>query len=170
VAADVIGAVKTFGASFISYATQQVQELLAGMDDDVVVGYYDYYYNAVQTDPENGLAKDVCSVITDLREPSRETRETLAKAFGLSDEGDEPQDEMTPGLKKRFDALEAENTELKKVAGEAVEKVEELAKRVEKVETTPLPRAPKNIAHRPGDGTFFGKTANTEEEKTCRLA
>jgi hypothetical protein len=90
------------GASFITYATEQVQELLAGMDDDVVVGYYDYYYNAVQTDPENGLAKDVCSVINDLREPSRETRETLAKAFGLSDEGEleEPQDALTPTLQE----------------------------------------------------------------------
>jgi hypothetical protein len=170
VSAEIIAAVKTLGASFITYATEQVQELLAGMDDDVVVGYYDYYYNAVQTDPENGLAKDVCSVINDLREPSRETRETLAKAFGLSDEGDEePQDAMTPTLKKRFDALEAENTELKKVAGEAVEAVENLTKRVEKVEATPLPRAPRNVALKPGDNSFFGKTANTEEEKLAVL-
>jgi hypothetical protein len=170
IAADVIGAVKTLGASFISYATEQVQELLAGMDDDVVVGYYDYYYNAVQTDPENGLAKDVCSVINDLREPSRETRETMAKAFGLSDDSDEePQDEMTPTLKKRFEEIETENGELKKIAGEAVEKVEELGARLKKVEDTPLPRAPKNIALRDGDGTFFGKTANTEEERTAIL-
>lgn len=171
VAADVIGAVKTLGSSFISYATQQVQELLAGMDDDVVVGYYDYYYNAVQTDPENGLAKDVCSVITDLREPSRETRETLAKSFGyVEGELEVAEDEsLSPPMQKRFDALEAENVELKKVASDAVEKVEELAKRVEKVEATPLPRAPKNIALKPGDNSFFGKTANTEEERTAIL-
>lgn len=170
VSAEIIAAVKTLGASFITYATEQVQELLAGMDDDVVVGYYDYYYNAVQTDPENGLAKDVCSVINDLREPSRETRETLAKAFGLVDEGDEePQDAMTPTLKKRFDALETENGELKKLAGEAVEKVEDLAKRLQKVEDTPLPRAPRNIALKPGDNSFFGKTADTAEEKLAVL-
>jgi hypothetical protein len=171
VAADVIGAVKTLGASFISYATEQVQELLAGMDDEVVVGYYDYYYNAAQVDPENGLAKDVCSVITDLREPSRETRETLAKSFGFV-EGElevTEDDVLSPPMQKRFDALEAENTELKKVAGEAVEAVENLTKRVEKVEATPLPRAPKNVQLKPGDGTFFGKTATTEEEKLAVL-
>jgi hypothetical protein len=117
--------------------------------------------------PRTVLRKDVCSVITDLREPSRETRETLAKAFGF-DEGDEPQDEMTPGLKKRFDALEAENTELKKVAGEAVEKVEELAKRVEKVEATPLPRAPKNIAHRPVTAPSSGRLP-TPRKRNRRL-
>src|SRR3546814_4469984 len=35
---------KTLGASFITYAQDQVTELLAGMDDDVVVSYHDYYY------------------------------------------------------------------------------------------------------------------------------
>ena len=140
------------------------------MDDDVVVAYYDYYYNAAQADPENGLAKDVCSLVNELREPSRETREQLAKAFGISDEGDdEPQDEMTPSLKKRFDALEIENKELKKVAEEAVETVEKLTKRVETIENTPLPRAPANVALKPGDNSFFGKTANTEEERTAIL-
>jgi hypothetical protein len=170
IAADVIAAVKSLGTSFIAYATDQVQELLAGMDDDVVVGYYDYYYNAAQVDPENGLAKDVCSVVNELREPSRETRETLAKAFGLSNEGDEePQDEMTPSLKKRFDALEKENEDLKKVANDAVAAVETLTKRVETVENTPLPRAPKNVVLKPGDNSFFGKTANTEEERMAVL-
>jgi hypothetical protein len=170
IAADVIAAVKTLGASFIAYATDQVQELLAGMDDDVVVGYYDYYYNAAQVDPENGLAKDVCSIVNELREPSRETRETLAKAFGLSNDSDEePQDAMTPSLKKRFDALESENKDLKKVAEDAVAAVETLTKRVETVENTPLPRAPKNVALKPGDNSFFGKTANTEEERMAVL-
>ena len=170
IAADVIAAVKSLGTSFIAYATDQVQELLAGMDDDVVVGYYDYYYNAAQVDPENGLAKDVCSIVNELREPSRETRETLAKAFGLSNEDDEePQDAMTPSLKKRFDALESENKDLKKVAEDAVAAVETLTKRVETVENTPMPRAPKNVALKPGDNSFFGKTANTEEERMAVL-
>lgn len=171
IAADVIAAVKTLGASFIAYATDQVQELLAGMDDDVVVGYYDYYYNAAQVDPENGLAKDVCSVVNDLREPSRDTRETLAKSFGFV-EGElevTEDDTLSPPMQKRFDALEAENKELKKVAEEAVETVEKLTKRVETIENTPAPRAPRNVALRPGDGTFFGKTANTEEEKIAVL-
>jgi hypothetical protein len=170
VSQELIDAVKSLGKSFITYATEQVQELLAGMDDEVIVGYYDYYYNAVQSDPENGLAKDVCSIITELKDPSRETRETLAKAYGMSEEGDdEPEDEMTPGLKKRFDALESENKELKKVAEDAVAAVETLTKRVETVENTPLPRAPKNVALKPGDNSFFGKTANTEEERIAVL-
>lgn len=170
VSQELIDAVKSLGKSFITYATEQVQELLAGMDDEVIVGYYDYYYNAVQTDAENGLAKDVCSIINELREPSRETRETLAKAFGLSEEGDEEaQDAMTPSLKKRFDALESENKDLKKVAEDAVAAVETLTKRVETVENTPLPRAPKNVALKPGDNSFFGKTANTEEERMAVL-
>lgn len=169
VAQDVIDAVKSLGKSFLSYAADQVTELLAGMDDEVIVGYYDYYYNAAQVDPENGLAKDVCSVVNDLRDPSREQRDTLAKAFGGPEEDEDHDDgeELSPPMQKRFDSLTAENEELKKVANEAVEKVEELTKRVQTIEDTPLPRAPRNVnvALRPGDGTFFGKTATTEEEK-----
>ncbi len=171
VSAELIDTVKTLGTTFISYATEQVQELLAGMDDDVIVGYYDYYCNAATVDPENGLAKDVTSLITEYRDPSRERRETLAKSFGYV-EGEldtTEQETLSPPMQKRFDALETENTELKKVAEDAVSKVEELAKRVQAVEDTPLPRAPKNIALRPGDGTFFGKTATTDEEKTAVL-
>ena len=71
---------------------------------------------------------------------------------------------------KRFDDLEKENTELKKVAGEAVEKVEELAKRVQTIEDTPLPRAPTGgFAPKEGDGTFLGKKAETREDKIAIL-
>lgn len=171
VSAELIATVKTLGTTFISYATEQVQELLAGMDDDVIVGYYDYYCNAATVDPENGLAKDVTSLITEYRDSSRERRDSLAKSFGYVDgELEITEDEvLSPPMQKRFDALESENVELKKVAEDAVSKVEELTKRVETVENTPLPRAPKNIALRPGDGTFLGKTANTEEEKVAIL-
>lgn len=157
---DIIAAVKTLGASFITYAQNQVTELLAGLDDGVVVEYYDYYYNAATVDPENGLAKDVCSLITDLREPAKETRETMAKAFGLIiGETLEAEDELSPPLQKRFDELQAENAELKKVATTAVEAVETLTKRIEAVEDTPMPRAPTNghVAFKEGDVEFLGK-------------
>ena len=170
VSAELIGAVKTLGSTFLDYAKEQVTELLAGMDDDVVVSYHDYYYAAAQEDGENQLAKDVVGLLADYRDPSRERRETLAKAFGgPEDEGHDDSEELSPPMQKRFDALENENAELKKVAEDAVTKVEELTKRVQAVEDTPLPRAPKNIALRPGDGTFLGKTATTEEEKVAVL-
>jgi hypothetical protein len=167
VSADIIGAVKTLGASFLSYATNQVTELLAGMDDDVVVSYHDYYYNAVQTDPENGLAKDVVSLIKDHRDPAGVRREELVKSFGfVAGEELSTSDELSPPMQKRFDELKAENEDLKKVAGEAVEKVEELAKRVKTIEDTPLPRAPTGgFVPKEGDGTFLGKKADTDEEK-----
>lgn len=171
ISADLLAAVKSLGASFITYATDQVTELLAGLDDDVVVCYHDYYYDAVQNDPENGLAKDVVSTINQLREPSREQRETLAKAFGYVEGVLEHTDELSPPMQKRFDELTAANDELKKVASDAVEKVEEFAKRLKAVEDTPLPRAPNeaSIALKEGDGTFLGKAATTEEDKLAVL-
>lgn len=172
VSADIIAAVKTLGASFIAYATNQVTELLAGMDDDVVVSYHDYYYNAATVDPENGLAKDVCAVINDLREPAQEARETLAKAFGLIvGETLETDDELSPPMQKRFDEQAEQINQLTKVATDAIDKVEELAKRLKEVEDTPLPRAPNpaNVALLSGDGSFLGKAANTPEEKVAVL-
>ncbi len=171
VSADLLAATTTLGKSFLTYAADQVTELLAGMDDEVVVSYHDYYYNAAQTDPENGLAKDVCSLIGEHRDPAGERREELSKAFGIGGGEDVDTDELTPTLQKRFDALEAERDELAKVAGDAVEKVEELAKRMQVIEDTPLPRAPRNAPVGKGneDGTFFGKAATTEQEKTAVL-
>lgn len=165
VSADIISAVKTLGASFITYATEQVTELLAGMDDEVIVGYYDYYYNAAQVDPKNGLAKDVTQLINDFREPAKEVRENLSKVFGMTDD-DGDTDELSPPMQKRFDALEADNEKLKKIASDAVGKVEEFAERLKKMEDTPLPRAPNgHVVAKEGDGTFLGKKADTEEEK-----
>lgn len=166
VSGDIIAAVKTLGTSFLSYATNQVTELLAGMDDDVVVSYHDYYYNAAQADPANSLAKDVTQLISDLREPAKEARETLVKVFGLNDSTGVDLDELSPPMQKRFDLLEAENAELKKVATEAVDKVEDLAKRMKLLEDTPQPRAPNgNVALKEGDATFLGKSVETEEDR-----
>lgn len=160
------------GKSFVAYATQQVTELLAGIDDEVVVSYYDYYYRAAQEDGEDRLAKDVCAVIDEYREPATERRDTLVKAFGIVTEvTTELTDELSPVMQKRFDELQAENTEFKKIATEAVDKIEELTKRVSAVEDQPLPRAPnpQNVAHREGDLNGFFKGETTEEGKVALL-
>jgi len=170
VSGEIKDALATLGDSFKTYVDNQITELLAGIDDDVLVEVYDYYYAAAKDESENQLAKDVCSLIDDRREVAGERRETLVKAFGLSiPEVTEQTDEMTPLLKKRFDDLEAENTELRKVAGEAVEAVETLTKRLDKLEETPMPPAPRNVQLRDGDGNFLGKSANTKEEKIAVL-
>lgn len=166
VSAEIIAAVKSLGASFITYATDQVQELLAGMDDDVVVTYYDYYYNAAHSDEANGLAKDVCQVITENRDPSREKRDALGKAFGFSDDVPEQTDELSPALQKRFEAIEADRDTFKKIAEDAVAGIETLTKRVTELEETPMPRAPNPalVALREGDMEFMGKRFGNESE------
>jgi hypothetical protein len=155
--------VKTLGKSFLDYANDQVTELLAGMDDGVVVEYYDYYYNAVQVDPENGLAKDVVSLITDFRDGAKEKREELIKVFGF-----EPEEthELSPPLQKRFDDLQASADQFKKVAEDAVAKVEELTKRVDDLADTPMPRAPApgSVAFKDGDVQFMGKSFSNPDQ------
>lgn len=166
------GQLDSFGESFMSYAKNQVAELVAGLDTDLSPRCaYDYYYRAAGEG--NDLAKHVVEMIEAVEDEipaATEQVEKLAKMFGFTDTPVES-DELSPPMQKRFDDLEAENAELKKVAGEAVEKVEELAKRVQQIEDTPMPRAPNpaNLALREGDGSFFGKSANTQEEKVAVL-
>ena len=166
---NLMSALKTLGDSFKTYVSDQIDELMAGMDDDVVVTYYDYYYNAAQVDPENGMAKDVCSVLSDHKDASRERRDSLAKAWGVTD--DEPTVDVSEALQKRFSELEATANEMKKVAEDAVAEVEKLTKRVKQIEDTPLPRAPVEggLALREGDSHFFGKRASSDEERLAIL-
>jgi len=168
---DMKSALVSLTDCFRDYVDQQLTDLVAGIDDDVCVEVYDYYYAAAKDNSEDQLAKDVCSVLQDRRDPSRERREELAKAFGIEQEEDtsEEGEELNPTMQKRFDALESENTDLKKIAEDAVTAVEELTKRVDGIEDTPLPRAPRNIIPHGGDGNFLGKAAETEEEKIAVL-
>jgi hypothetical protein len=153
----------------MDYSKQQIAELVAGLDADLSPRYaYDYYYRAAGEG--NDLAKNVVELIEaveDELEQAVEQLEKLAKTFGYVEAtpGSTDDDVLSPPMQKRFDALGAENAELKKVAGEAVEKVEELAKRMQAIEDTPLPRAPRNFMEKGGDGMFFGKQASTEAEK-----
>lgn len=153
VSAEIIAAVKTLGASFISYATNQVQELLAGMDDDVIVTHYDYYYNAAKENSEDELAKDVCSLISEFKDSSREIRDNLSKVFGAPPvEPPEQSDvDLSPALAKRFADLEADRDSFKEIAEKAVSQLETLSKRMDQLEDTPQPRAPRGVQPRPGD-------------------
>lgn len=145
VSEELIACVKTLGTSFLSYAKNQIEELLAGIDDEVCVSYHDYYYASAKADPDNQLAKDVVSAIDEFREPSRETREKLSKLYGV-DPVQEISDELSPPMQKRFDELTRENKDIKEVAEKAVGQVEELTKRMATLEDTAKPRAPKGNA------------------------
>lgn len=159
-----------FGDVFLTYARQQVAELLACLDKDMSPAKaYDYYYRAAGSD--NDLAKMVVEMLDEVSEEVEAAEERLVKAatlWGFVPSSEEPEDQS---LQKRFDALEQENAELKKVAEEAVTKVEDLAKRMKALEDKPEPRAPNSnaIALKEGDGTFLGKSANTEQEKLSVL-
>lgn len=158
----------TFGDSFMTYAKQQVAELVAGIDCDTSPrACYDYYYRAAGEG--NDLAKHVVEVIAsveDEMEAATEGLEKLAKSFGFVGGTLESTDDdaVSETMQKRFDEQEAKLAKVTKVAEDAVGKVEELAKRLKEVEDTPLPRAP-NTAFLPGDNAWFGKKAETREEK-----
>jgi hypothetical protein len=167
---ELIGAVKTLGDSFLAYAKNQITELLAGLDDEVVVTYYDYYYAAAKDDSDNQLAKDVCTLVDDLREPASERREELTKAFGIiAGETVDDGDTLSPPMQKRFDQLEAEGASFKKIATEAVEKIEELSKRIQEIEDTPNPRAPRNVMDKSGSLSNLAPGAGTETERVAML-
>lgn len=171
VSANVKAAIATLGESFKQYAEEQIAELLAGVDDDEYVSFYDYFYNAAHSDGEDALAKSVCSILETNREPSRERRETLAKAFGYVEaELVNTDNEELEELKKSFSSLQSTNEQLTKVATEAVEKVEELAKRVQELADQPMPRAPQNVAYREGDSVnVMGKSFANEVDARAHL-
>ncbi len=172
VSADMKAAMASLGESLKLYLSDQLTELLAGIDDDVCVETYDYYYRCSQENGDDQLAKDVCAVITDLRDPSREVRDELAKSFGyVAGELEVAEETIPETLQKRFEAMETENASFRKVAEDAVAQVETLAKRVQELADQPMPRAPNDafIAHKEGDGQFLGKTAGSEEEKMAIL-
>lgn len=169
------GQLSSFGDSFMTYAKNQIAELVAGLDADFTPrAAYDYYYRAAGEG--NDLAKQVVEVIEAVEEErplAVEKMEKFAKALGYVDPGESDSGEgLSASLQKRLDDLEAEKQALKKVADEAVEKVEELAKRVQAIEDTPLPRAPRHgsVVEKTGDSTFLGKSVSSTEDKMAVLA
>lgn len=159
----------SWGEVFLTYSRQQIAEMVAKLNREMSpANAYDYYYHAAGTD--NDLAKMVVEMMDSVEDQVEEAAEALTKAAGLWATPAEPATEDEE-LRKRFDAIEQENVELKKVAELAVERVEDLAKRLQKLEETPEPRAPNAhaIAPKEGDGTFLNKAANTEQEKLAVL-
>lgn len=164
----------TFGEVFMTYARQQVAELIARLDKDMSPARaYDYYYHAAGSD--NDLAKTVVEMMDAVADDVEAATETLQKAASLWGfvQGEQATVDEAPleDLRKSVGTLQAENEELKKVAETAVTRVEELAKRLKAVEDTPLPRAPNAaaIALKEGDGTFLGKAVTSEEDKVAVL-
>lgn len=170
---DIGSSIEALSETLGEYLDDQIKELLAGINDDEMACVYDYYYCAAKDDSENALAKDVCSAIETHKDASRERRaELLQKAFYVAPEVIEAP-VVDDTLQKRFEAVEAENGELKKVATEAISKVEELSKRVQAIEDTPQPRppAPGHVLGRPGDEQmqFFGKSFASEGDLRSHL-
>jgi hypothetical protein len=167
ISSEIKAAVKTLGASFISYATQQVTELLAGVDDPVVVSYCDYYYNAVQIDPENGLAKDALAVIDATKDKVAERRgEIVEKLEKLAPPVEITGSPETPPNDK-LEKLEAENTDLRKAVELALPQLTDMAARLQKLENMPMPRAPRNVLGKNGEGA--GSSADTRLEAAQEL-
>lgn len=134
------GSLSDFGSVFLTYAKQQVTELLAGFDEDMSPRCcYDYYYRAVEADPENTLAKDVCDLIKSCEADVEAVKEEMSKAFTSSSSSED-----SVPLEK-FAKLETEYEDLKKVANEAVEQIGGLVKRVKMLEDKPEPRAPRGV-------------------------
>ena len=177
VAAAMRDQVATWGETFVTYARQQVAEMVARLNREMSpANAYDYYYHAAGTG--NDLAKSVVEMIDAVADEIPEAEENLVKAATLWGIVAPTNEETDDTLQKRFDALSqeheglrGEHDQLRKVAELAVEKVEDMAKRLKALEDKPEPRAPNAnaIALKEGDGTFLGKAANTDEEKLAIL-
>lgn len=165
VSKTLVSQLDAFGGSFMTYAKQQVAELVAGLDTDLSPRCaYDYYYRAAGEG--NDLAKNVVELIEAVEDEREAAVEKLAKSVGIVEEVET--DELTPALQKRFDDLEKDRDEFKKIAEDAVGRIETLTKRVEEIADQPLPRAPRNPQLLPGD-QFLGKTVTSDAEKVAVL-
>jgi hypothetical protein len=156
VAKSLVSQLGTFGESFMDYSKQQIAELVAGLDIDLTPrACYDYYYRAVEADPENALAKNVCELIEAVEDEHEAAMEKLAKFAS------EPVDTQET-LQKVADLTE-ENDKLTKAMAEVLPTVEALEKRLKIVEDTPMPRAPRgNVL---GKNQDTGQTEGTKEEQ-----
>lgn len=161
VAGTLIKQLGSFGESFMDYSKQQIGELVAGLDTDLSPrACYDYYYRAVEADPENALAKNVCELIEAVEEDRDVAMEKLAKL------APEPVD--TDETLQKVANLVTENEDLKKRFAEVLPTVELLEKRLKIVEETPMPRAPRgSILEKHADGSLSnGKTAEEQQAES----
>lgn len=152
----------SFGDSFMDYAKQQIGELVAGLDTDLTPrACYDYYYRAVEADPENALAKNVCELIEAVEEDRDVAMEKLAKL------APEPVD--TEETLQKVADLETENGKLQKMVADVLPTVEALEKRLKLVEDMPMPRAPRgSILEKSADGALHARSA--EDTKAAAMS
>lgn len=164
IAKTLTGQLGTFGDSFMTYAKQQIAELVAGLDTDLTPRCaYDYYYRAAEADPENVLAKNVCELIEAVEDEREEAMEKLAKFATV-----EPVD--TTETLQKVARLEEDNEKLTKAFAEVLPTVEALEKRLKIVEDTPLPRALKgSILEKTLDGSL-GNGKGKEEQQAEALS
>jgi len=158
IAKTLTGQLGTFGDSFMTYAKQQIAELVAGLDTDLSPRCaYDYYYRCAEADPEDALAKNVCELIEAVEDEREAAMEKLAK-FAT-----DPVD--TPETLQKVAQLEADNDKLTKAFAEIAPTVEALEKRLKVVEDTPLPRAPRgSILEKAADGNLGGNKSKEDQQ------
>jgi hypothetical protein len=143
--------------TFETFATQQVARLIANLSEDEV----STFCCAAGVDGADGLTKDVATLIELTKDEATAERERLSKfAEGLGGISGGEADDEGADLTKRAETAEAERDSLRKVVEEVTPQLETLTKRLETLENTPLPRAPRNVLEKNGsDGA-----APTREE------
>lgn len=156
---EVKAAVTSLSSTFQTFATEQVAKLVANLDDPKGC---DYYYCAASADDADGLAKDVGALIEAVAEPAAAIKESFVKAApGPDDEDEDGEEDENPevnDLKK----VTAERDDLAKAIQAALPEIADLRKRLETVENTPLPRAPRNIVEKDGGNGLLKGTTDTE--------
>jgi hypothetical protein len=150
------GAVKVFCDAFQAYAAEEISRLLANLKMDQVEGFC----CAAGVDGADGLTKDVAALIELTKDETATKRESLSKLYTGTGEP-EGAEEGAEDLSK----VTAQRDSLRKVVEELTPQVVALAERLEKVENTPLPRAPKNIVEKGGSDA-----EPTREELMGKLA
>jgi hypothetical protein len=153
------GAVLVFCEAFQAYAGEEIARLLANLKMDQV----ESYCCAAGVDGADGLTKDVAALIELTKDATAAERERLTKFAGpVEDDSEgEGEDELT----KRAENAEAERDSLRKVVEDVTPQLEALTKRLETIENTPLPKAPRNVLEK-GAGA---DAAPTREELVDRL-
>lgn len=134
------GAVKVFCDAFQAYAAEEIARLLANLKMDQVEGFC----CAAGVDGADGLTKDVGALIELTKDETAAKREQLSKLFTGTNSPGDADEEGAEGLAK----VVAQRDSLLKVVEELTPQVETLAERLEKLENSPNPRAPRIVVEK----------------------
>lgn len=149
---EVKDAVVALAPVFEKFATEQIAMLIANLED----GKTEYYYNAASADDADDLAKDIGELLDAVKEPASIISEQLNKAASPVEEGGEE------GGEDSLEKVVAERDSLRKAVEAALPQIADLTKRLEAVESTPLPRAPRNIVEKDGGSGLLKGTTDAE--------